>query len=116
LSANLGAHTATATATGLGGSPATFTTTAANITNVTVGGATNVFNPANVTIALNGTVVWTWAASNVLQHNITFAAGGPSNIPDQASGTANRTFAAAGTFNYQCTNHVGMTGSVTVTP
>ncbi len=117
LSAGLGAHTATATAAGLGGSPATFTTTAANVTNVTVGGATNVFSPANVTIAQNGTVVWTWAAGNTLFHNVTFAGGTPTPITDRTSGSEGRTFTATGTFNYQCTNHPAtMNGSVTVTP
>jgi adhesin/invasin len=118
LSATLGAQTATATATGLTGSPATFTTTAANITNVTVGGAANAFNPASITITVNGTVSWNWAANNTLPHNVTFAggAGAPSNITDLTAGSASRQFTATGTFNYSCTNHIGMTGSVTVNP
>lgn len=118
LSATLGAQTATATATGLTGSPATFTTTAANITNVTVGGASNVFNPANITISVNSTVVWNWAGNNTLPHNVTFAvtAGAPTNITDLVTGNANRQFTTTGTFNYSCTNHIGMTGSVTVNP
>ena len=120
LSTTLGAQTATATATGLTGSPATFTTTAANITNVTVGGAgTNAFSPANITITVNGIVSWNWAANNTLPHNVTFApvAGAPSDItPDLTSGSASRQFMSTGTFNYSCTNHLGMAGSVTVNP
>lgn len=119
LGAGLGAQTATATATGLGGSPATFTTTTANVTTVTVGGGANVFSPANATIPVNGVVTWTWAAGNVFPHNVTFAAtaGAPPDItPDMTSGSASRTFTVAGTFNYSCINHAGMTGSVTVTP
>jgi plastocyanin len=49
----------------------------------------------------------------------TFAAtaGAPVDIaPDMTSGSASRTFTVAGTFNYSCTNHPGMNGSVTVTP
>ncbi|MGH7520593.1 MAG: cupredoxin domain-containing protein [Gemmatimonadales bacterium] len=33
-----------------------------------------------------------------------------------ANATFARTFPTAGTFTYQCTNHGGMTGSVTVNP
>ena len=117
LSANLGAHTATATATGLTGSPATFTTTAASVANVAVGGGANVFNPTSVTIAVNGRVNWNWVAGNTLPHNVTFSTGGaPGPITDRTSGTAFLDFDTVGTFNYACTNHVGMTGSVTVTP
>jgi plastocyanin len=117
LGAALGAQTATATASGLTGSPATFTTTAANVTNVTVGGGANVFNPANVTISVNSTVMWTWAAGNLPLHNVTFAAvaGAPGNITNRSSGGDSRVFGTTGTFNYQCTNHPGMNGSVTVT-
>lgn len=118
LGPGVGDQTATATATGLTGSPATFTTTAANVTGVTVGGGANVFNPASVTIAVNGTVTWTWAAGNLLPHNVTFAAtaGAPASITDLTTGSASRTFTVAGTFTYSCTNHIGMNGSVTVTP
>jgi plastocyanin len=84
---------------------------------VTVGGATDSFSPQNVTVVQNGTVVWTWA-SNIAPHNVTFStAGAPANIPDYTSGIAvSRTFPTTGTFSYSCTDHVGMTGSVTVTP
>lgn len=44
------------------------------------------------------------------------ANGVPANVANLATGTASRTFATAGTFEYQCTNHVGMSGSVTVNP
>lgn len=113
VSANLGDHTATATATGLTGSPATFTTTAAVVVNV----VNNNFNPANVTIPVNSSVTWNWVGTTSL-HNVTFAlvAGAPGNIGNQTSGSGARTFTTAGTFNYECTNHIGMTGSVTVTP
>jgi plastocyanin len=32
------------------------------------------------------------------------------------AGSASRTFSTAGTFGYQCTNHAGMSGTVTVAP
>ena len=118
LGAGLGDQTATATATGLTGSPATFTTTAANVTNVNVGGPSNAFVPGNVSLGLNGTVAWNWVVGNTLPHNVTFAvtAGAPANVLDRVTGSASRTFTTAGTFNYSCTNHVGMNGSVTVNP
>jgi plastocyanin len=118
LGAGLGDQTATATAAGLAGSPAIFTTTAANVANVTVGGALNQFNPSSVSVAVNGTVTWTWAAGNSVQHNVTFdaVAGAPANITDRSAGGDSRIFTTAGIFDYQCTIHFGMNGQVTVTP
>jgi plastocyanin len=70
------------------------------------------FNPAQVTIAQNGTVTWAFAG---LTHNVTFsAANSPANIPDQSNTSVSRTFANLGTFAYTCTLHPGMNGSVTV--
>jgi adhesin/invasin len=113
----LGIYTATATAAGLGGSPATFTTTVAAVFNVSVGGpGGNAFTPQTATVSAPVTVTWHWLAGNVLPHNVTFAptAGVPANIMDMTSGTASRMFTVPGTFNYQCTNHPGMTGTLTV--
>jgi plastocyanin len=114
LGAGMGAQTATATAAALPGAPAvTFTTTAAAIVRV----ANNSFTPNAITIP-NGTVVtWEWQGTTSA-HNVTFAAvtGAPTNIGNQTTGSAQRTFNTAGTFNYQCTNHAGMTATVTVNP
>ena len=70
------------------------------------------FDPQTVTISRGGSVTWTFAAL----HNVTFGGttGAPQNIPDQATGSAQRQFNTAGTFNYQCTLHAGMQGSVIV--
>lgn len=79
------------------------------------GGAAHEFAPAEVVIALNGSVTWTNASPFV--HNVTFSGpGAPANVPNLPSGTASRTFLTEGTFAYSCTNHVGMQGTVTVTP
>jgi adhesin/invasin len=114
LGTGFGAQTATATAAALPGAPAvTFTTTAAAIVQV----ANNNFTPNAITIP-NGTVVtWEWQGTTSA-HNVTFAAvtGAPTNIGNQTTGSAQRTFNTAGTFNYQCTNHAGMTATVTVNP
>jgi plastocyanin len=108
-----GAQTATATAAGLTGSPLTFTTTAV----VTIAVANNSFTPSSVTVPLNTTVTWQWQGTTSA-HNLTFAVttGAPADAGNRTSGSVNRTFDTAGTFDYQCTNHPGMTGSVTVNP
>jgi plastocyanin len=114
LGSALGAQTATATASALPGTPSvTFTTNVAAITVVQV--ANNTFSPSAITISQGSTVSWEWQGTTV-PHNVTFAAaaGVPANIPNQTSGSFPRTFNTAGTFTYQCTNHGGMTGSVTV--
>lgn len=116
LGAGTGPQTATATANGLPSTPTvTFTTTATTVTTVQVGPG-NTFSPSAVTIGAGTAVNWEWQGTTQ-PHNVTFSTGGaPSDIPDQTSGSAQRTFNTAGTFNYTCTNHVGMAGSVTVTP
>ncbi len=79
---------------------------------VTMGASS--FSPASTTLAVNGTV--TWVNSSALEHNVTFAAatGAPADIGNHTSGSNSRDFGTAGTFNYQCTIHAGMTGSVAV--
>jgi len=107
---------ATITATGTIGS-----VTKTATVNVTVGVAPltesvsattgDQFAPAQVTVARNGTVTWSFAKL----HNVTFnTANSPANITDQSSGTASRTFPTAGTFAYHCTIHSGMNGTVEV--
>ena len=114
LGSGTGAQTATATASGLTGTPqVTFTTTAQLTTTIDI--ADNSFTPSAVTVPLHTTVTWSWGGANI--HNVTFTTGGaPPNIGNMTAGTASRTFDTAGTFNYHCTNHAGMTGSVTVSP
>lgn len=76
-------------------------------------GESNSFSPTSVTIARTGTVTWTNETG--IAHNVTFSGtGAPANIGNHSSGSNARTFSNAGTFSYQCTNHSGMTGSVTV--
>lgn len=75
------------------------------------------FSPAAVTIRTGGTVTWQFTGGT--RHNVTFNGTPPAggNIPDtDAGGSAQRTFSAAGTYNYTCTRHDGMNGSVTVQP
>jgi plastocyanin len=70
----------------------------------------NAFSPSTAFITVGGTVTWTFATT----HNVVFEAGGPTNIGDTSSGSVSRTFPNAGTFNYHCTIHTGMNGSVEV--
>jgi len=113
LGAGLGAQTATATAAALPGAPAdTFTTTSAIITTVQV--ADFAFTPEAITIPSGTTVTWQWQGTTSL-HNVTFS-GGPGSISNRTSGSGQLTFNTQGSFNYSCTNHPSMTGSVTVNP
>jgi plastocyanin len=109
---------ATITATGTIGSVSKTATV-----NVTVGAppatvsvaatAGNQFTPSPANVARNGTVTWTFA----ILHNVTWdTANSPANIPDTGTGSVSRTFPTAGTFNYHCTIHGGMNGSVVVAP
>jgi len=70
------------------------------------------FEPPTVILARNGIVTWNFA----MLHNVTWTGAAPTggNIPDQATGSASRTFPTAGTYDYRCTLHAGMSGRVTV--
>jgi plastocyanin len=74
--------------------------------------AGSVFDPRTVAITSGGSVTWTFA----LLHNVTFTAatGVPANIPDTGTGSVQRQFNTPGTFNYSCTIHPGMSGTVVV--
>jgi plastocyanin len=82
--------------------------------SLTVTVANNLFNPASLSVPVNGTVTWQWNSGGVA-HNVTFQDGTVSG--DRTSGSFPRTFSAAGTYPYVCTLHAaeGMTGTVTVT-
>jgi len=71
------------------------------------------FTPASVDIADGGTVTWTFLS---LAHNVTFGAqtGAPANIATTMNDSEARTFNTVGTFNYNCTIHPGMSGTVIV--
>jgi plastocyanin len=86
--------------------------TAPSATATVVATAGSQFDPQTVAITRNGTVTWTFN----LQHNVTFGGtqGSPANIPNTSSGSVSRQFDTAGTFNYQCTLHSGMSGTVVV--
>ena len=71
------------------------------------------FNPANVTVKAGDTVTWTNKDS--VGHDVTgdtFKSGDPGGM--QNGDTFTQTFDKKGKFDYVCTVHSGMTGSVTV--
>lgn len=70
-------------------------------------------NAAVDTVAVGGTVTWTWSAVNT--HNV-LSVLTPSftSSPLQNSGTHAVTFGAAGTYEYVCQIHAQMTGRVVV--
>ncbi|HEY2303965.1 MAG TPA: plastocyanin/azurin family copper-binding protein [Acidimicrobiales bacterium] len=68
------------------------------------------FTPRTVTIHPGQAVVWTFRDGDV-PHNVT---GDGYASATRTSGTFVHTFPAPGTYNYSCTIHTGMTGTVVV--
>ena len=78
----------------------------------TVQVTSNAFTPTLVNLRRGGIVTWVWV-DTTSQHNVTF------NDPLLSSQTLSTglfsvVFQSAGTFNYVCTVHSGMTGSIVV--
>jgi plastocyanin len=71
------------------------------------------FNPAEVTVSVGDTVTWT--NNDSVGHDVTgdsFSSGEPGGLA--GGDTFERTFEEAGTFDYVCTVHPGMEGTVVV--
>lgn len=85
------------------------TTTAPATASDTVRVVDNAFEPATTEVTAGDTVTWTWEGRT--PHNVV-GDGFDSGIQDE--GTFSHTFEDAGTYDYECTLHAGMTGSVTV--
>ena len=92
-----------------GSGPNTGGSTGSRTTSITV--RNNVFDPSATTVAVGSTVSWTWAQGAVA-HNVTFEDGEKS--ANQSTGGYSRLFGTAGTYSYRCTNHPGMSGTITV--
>jgi plastocyanin len=113
---NPGQNTLTATASGLAGSPVTFTATATAIINV----VDNQFQPATLTVAAGTTVRWAWAIG-AGPHNVAPDATEPprSGNPVFAPNFYEHRFDTPGTYHYYCEVHggpggSGMSGTITV--
>ena len=75
-------------------------------------------NPAVDTVAVGGTVTWTWVSGEVLSHSVQ-SLGSPSftssGILSGAGNTYQFTFTAPGTYQYDCAVHGQlMTGRIVV--
>jgi plastocyanin len=72
------------------------------------------WNPPSVDIAVGGSV--SFQNQTTYTHNVTFSAatGAPQGTGDFIGDTRSATFPTAGTFNYHCSIHPGMTGTVVV--
>ena len=71
------------------------------------------FQPAEVSVGVGDTVTWT--NNDSVDHDVTadsFSSGDPGGMAP--GDTFDHTFDEAGTFDYVCTVHPGMEGSVTV--
>lgn len=113
-----GANTATATATGLTGSPVTFTATGQDVpltSDVAVGN--DFFQPATIQVAAGTTVTWTWnagATSHSVQ-SIDAPSFTSSTIMTGGGSTYSVTFNTPGTYKYDCAVHgLAMSGTVIV--
>jgi plastocyanin len=93
----------------------TVTTSFPTSASVTVGaGGGDIFDPAQADIASGGTVTFSWAGG--VTHNVTWQSppGTVSDITDRSSGSVPVTLSTPGTYNYHCTIHAGMNGTITV--
>jgi plastocyanin len=85
---------------------------------VTIGGvSTYRFSPQTFTVKVGTTVTWT--NNSQAPHTVTSDDGAPASFNgslDSSGGTFSFTFAQAGTYNYHCSVHPYMTGTITVTP
>ena len=114
----LGTGTATRSVTVTGGQQASVAAITLNKTGgtlppltATVAMENTAFNPQNVEVRAGGTVRWT--NNDQVQHNATGSNFATANLGNGQSSAA-ITFSTAGTFNYSCTLHAGMNGTVTV--
>jgi plastocyanin len=98
---------------GYGGSvttPTTPTTPAAPTATTSVAMQNTAFNPQDIVVSPGATVTWT--NNDGINHNVTFA---NASTGDFSSGSQSLVMpTATGTYNYSCTIHRGMTGTVKV--
>ena len=134
LGPDAGTQTAQAAVAGATGSPVTFSATATGggpppppppgTVAVAVGNIffrsnrNNTSNPAVDTVAVNGTVTWTWVNTGPEPHSVQSTGGTSFTSSDIQSGSGVEyqfQFPAAGTYTYNCAVHgSSMTGRVVV--
>jgi plastocyanin len=91
----------------------TVTTNIPTSADVAVGASGDTFTPSDSDLASGGTVTFSW---NGVTHNVTWQTtpATVSNIPDRSSGSVAVQLTQPGTYEYRCTIHPGMAGSITV--
>jgi len=72
------------------------------------------FIPNPITVAVGGTVTWNNTDTATSSHNVTSDSGVFASQNFANGATFSFTFQSRGTFNYTCTRHAGMAGTVTV--
>ena len=73
----------------------------------------NSFSPSAIRVSPGATVTWTFRGA--VPHNVNFPSTAIADSQNQTSGTFSAVMpTAAGTYNYSCTLHAGMNGSVQV--
>jgi plastocyanin len=70
----------------------------------------NEFQPEELEIEVGDTVTWRFEGAQA--HNVTFSSEDHSDL--MKDGTYEKTFDEAGTFDYTCTVHAGMNGTIEV--
>ena len=79
---------------------------------VTIGGVQNGFVPTTITVKVGATVTWTNA--DIMPHTVTGSAFDSGQL--QYNQTYSRTFSTAGSYDYHCSNHPVMQGTINVVP
>lgn len=98
--------TAPVTSGGGGGGGGPIATTSVEMKNIA-------FSPAAIKVASGATVTWT--NSDGFNHNVTFAGAAVAPSGNFATGSKALVMPTTpGTYNYSCTIHAGMAGTVTV--
>ena len=70
------------------------------------------FGPSSKTVAVGTTITWT--NQDAVGHNVTSTSGAFASSTLGQGGTYSFTFNTAGIYNYKCTIHPAMTGTITV--
>jgi plastocyanin len=73
----------------------------------------NFFRPEKISVQTGDTVTWRWVGS--AGHNVVHEGGDDFESDIKTKGTFEHTFEDAGEFDYHCTIHPGMEGTVEVT-
>lgn len=96
-----------------------FGITAANATVHTIAVTNNLFTPASVNANVGDTIVWVWSQGFHTTTSTTIPATATAwDAPLDNTAPQNMFYtyipAVAGTYNYKCSNHSGMTGVINV--